>query len=93
MNDPNQSLPRISYEEMMACSVATSLDASGLRCPLPLLRAKQALRDLVTGELLRVIATDAGSIRDFYAFAEISGHRLEGFCERDGSYLYILRKK
>lgn len=93
MNDPHQQLPHIPYEELMARRVATAIDATGLRCPLPLLRAKQALRDLASGESLRLTATDAGSVRDFYAFAEISGHILEGFCEQDGCYLYVLRKK
>lgn len=93
MNDPNQQLPRIAYEEITTHVVTTDVDVSGLRCPLPLLRAKQALRELASGELLRVRATDAGSVRDFYAFTEISGHALEGFCEQDGCYLYLLRKK
>lgn len=93
MNDSDQQLPRVPYESIMACTVTTEVDASGLRCPLPLLRAKQALRDLVSGELLRLTATDAGSVRDFYAFAEISGHALESFCEKDGCYFYVLRKK
>ena len=53
--------------------VTCELDASGLRCPLPLLKAKQALRELVPGDLLRVLATDAGSVRDFQGFGRISG--------------------
>lgn len=92
-NDPNQQLPRISYVDIMAQSAAMSVDATGLRCPLPLLRAKQALRDLASGDRLRLIATDSGSVRDFQAFADISGHTLEGFCEAGGSYIYLLRKK
>lgn len=73
-------------------SVNQEVDASGLRCPLPLLKAKQALRDLAPGELLRVLATDAGSVRDFQAFARISGHELVGFAERDSMYCYLLKK-
>ncbi|QEY18962.1 sulfurtransferase TusA family protein [Cellvibrio sp. KY-GH-1] len=68
------------------------LDASGLRCPLPLLKAKQALRDLAPGAVLRVLATDSGSVRDFQAFAQISGHELVGFAERDATYCYLLKK-
>lgn len=77
----------------MGAVVAAVIDASGLRCPLPLLHAKQGLRNLTSGELLRVCATDSGSVRDFFSFAEISGHRLEAFCEADGVYIYLLRKK
>lgn len=72
--------------------VDCEVDASGLRCPLPLLKAKQALRDLAPGELLRVLATDAGSVRDFHAFAQISGHELVGFSERDTIFCYLLKK-
>lgn len=72
--------------------VTRELDASGLRCPLPLLKAKQALRDLAPGELLRVLATDAGSVRDFQAFAAISGHELVGSVERDAVFCYLLKK-
>lgn len=72
--------------------VQRELDTCGLRCPLPLLKAKQALRDLEVGELLRVLATDAGSVRDFQSFATISGHELVGFSERDAMFCYLLKK-
>ncbi len=68
------------------------LDVRGLRCPLPLLRAKQALRDMAPGERLRVLATDSGSVRDFHAFAKISGHSLESCDEEGGVYRYLLVK-
>lgn len=72
--------------------VTSELDASGLRCPLPLLKAKQALRDVAPGELLRVLATDAGSVRDFHSFAQISGHELIGFAEQNAVFCYLLKK-
>ncbi|WP_039911954.1 sulfurtransferase TusA family protein [Cellvibrio mixtus] len=72
--------------------VTAEVNAYGLRCPLPLLKAKQALRDLAVGEVLRVLATDAGSVRDFQAFANISGHELIGYIERDGAFCYLLKK-
>jgi TusA-related sulfurtransferase len=72
--------------------VDVSVDASQLRCPLPLLRAKQALRDMQAGQRLQVTATDSGSVRDFQAFAQLSGNRLESFCENQGVYTYILVK-
>jgi tRNA 2-thiouridine synthesizing protein A len=69
------------------------VDARGLRCPLPLLRAKQALRNLTTGALLQVITTDGASVRDFQAYARISGHKLEGFLDDTGKeFTFWLRK-
>ncbi len=72
--------------------VEAELDAKGLVCPLPLLKAKQALRKLPPGALLRVLATDAGSVRDFQAYANISGVELCGHAVRDAVYCYLLRK-
>lgn len=66
------------------------VDARGLRCPMPLLRAKQAMRDLDRGQRLLVLATDAGSERDFYAFADLAGHRIVEFKTKDGVYSYLL---
>jgi len=57
-------------------AIAREVDARGLMCPLPILRAKKALTDLQSGEVLRVIATDAGSVRDFQAFAKQTGNAL-----------------
>lgn len=68
------------------------LDASGLNCPLPLLKAKQALNRMQPSELLKVIATDAGSVRDFKAFTDQSDHSLlESFTE-DDRYIYLIRR-
>lgn len=68
------------------------LDTCGLDCPLPLLKAKQALNAMHSGEHLLVLATDAGSQRDFRVFAEQSGHRLLESSERDGVFRYVLEK-
>ncbi|TVQ70111.1 MAG: sulfurtransferase TusA family protein [Oceanospirillales bacterium] len=68
------------------------LDASGLNCPLPLLKAKQALNRMQPSQLLKVIATDAGSVRDFKAFTDQSDHSLlESFTE-DDRYIYLIRR-
>jgi TusA-related sulfurtransferase len=69
------------------------LDTCGLDCPLPLLKAKQQLNAMASGEILRVHATDPGSQRDFRVFAEQSGHALLESSERDGVFIYILRKR
>ncbi len=68
------------------------VDARELRCPLPLLRTKQALRDLPAGARVRVLATDAGSVRDLHAFVELAGHTMLSF-EQDGPvYTYLIKK-
>jgi tRNA 2-thiouridine synthesizing protein A len=69
------------------------LDVSGLNCPMPLLKAKQALNKLAGGALLRVIATDPGSVRDFEVFARQSGNALLESKQDDGRFEYLLRKK
>ncbi|MCB1706839.1 MAG: sulfurtransferase TusA family protein [Halioglobus sp.] len=68
------------------------VDATGLACPMPLLKAKRALNAMQAGQQLRVLATDQGSVRDFRVFAEQSGHLLLESGERDGVYTYLLQK-
>ncbi|RML33168.1 SirA-like protein [Pseudomonas syringae pv. atrofaciens] len=68
------------------------LDASGLNCPLPLLKAKMELNRLASGAVLKVIATDAGSQRDFRTFARLAGHELLHEEVDAGIYRYWLRK-
>lgn len=72
--------------------IAQTVDASGLNCPLPLLKAKQGLKQLSAGQCLKVIATDPGSVRDFKVFAELSGNRLLLVDNEGGTYRYILQK-
>ena len=68
------------------------LDASGLNCPLPLLKAKMELNELQSGAVLKVIATDAGSQRDFRTFAKLAGHALLREEDGAGIYRYWLKK-
>ena len=68
------------------------LDATGLECPMPLLKAKRALNGMVTGQRLRVLSTDQGSARDFRVFAEQSGHLLLESDEQAGVYIHLLEK-
>ena len=72
---------------------ALVLDVRGLNCPMPLLKAKKALNTLASAGLLRVLATDPGSVRDFEVFARQSGHALLESREEAGIYRYLLRKK
>lgn len=69
----------------MAIRFDKDLDARGLNCPLPILRAKKALNDMATGQILRVVTTDPGSVRDFNAFALQTGNELVSSTETDSS--------
>ncbi len=68
------------------------LDATGLNCPLPILRAKKALATLTTGQVLRVISTDPGSVKDFDAFAKQTGNTLVESRQEAGKYLFLIKK-
>lgn len=80
-------------KKFQAFSIDKQVDARGLNCPLPLLKARQALRDMTAGETLLVLATDAGSWRDFAAFAGQSGHVLLEAVEMDAVYYYLLQRR
>jgi len=69
------------------------VDARGLRCPLPILKAKKALNDMQTGEILRVMATDPGSVRDFNAFARQTGNALLAHEEKDMEFTFFICRK
>ena len=69
------------------------VDARGLNCPLPILRTKKALNDMVTGQCLRVLATDPGSVRDFLAFAKQTGNELVEHGEQDGEFWFVLKRR
>jgi len=68
------------------------LDATGLNCPLPILRAKKTLNKMNSGEVLRIIATDPGSVKDFAAFSKQTGNALLGSHEDNGKYYFLMRK-
>jgi len=69
------------------------LDLSGLICPLPLLKTKQSLNKMAAGQVVRVVATDPGSERDFQVFAQQSGNLLLQFEKQDYRFVYWLQKK
>ena len=68
------------------------LDATGLNCPLPILRAKKALTELSSCQILQIVATDPGSVKDFESFARQTGNELLESDEQDGKFYYLLRK-
>ena len=69
------------------------LDARGLNCPLPILKAKKALAEMISGQVLRVLATDPGAVRDFQAFAKQTGNQLLEQSESDQEFTFYMRRK
>ncbi len=71
----------------------TTLDAKGLNCPLPILRAKAAIKNVPPGGTLEVLATDPGAVADFDAFCRATGHELLESGEEDGVYRFVIKSK
>ena len=69
------------------------LDARGLNCPLPILRAKKALAEIGSGQVLKILSTDPGSVKDFQAFAKQTGNELMSSTEASGEYTFFMKKK
>lgn len=68
------------------------LDATGLNCPLPILRAKKSLASMGAGQVLHIIATDPGAVKDFEAFAKQTGNELLESSESDGKFHFLMKK-
>ncbi len=73
--------------------IQKEVDARGLNCPLPILKAKKALADMGSGDVLKVIATDPGSMRDFQAFARQTGNELVEQSSAGGEFVHLLRRR
>jgi tRNA 2-thiouridine synthesizing protein A len=73
--------------------ISKELDTRGLSCPLPILKAKKALNELNSGQLLKVLSTDAGSVRDFQAFAKQTGNELLEQQTQGSDFIHILRRR
>lgn len=69
------------------------LDTRGLNCPLPILKAKKALAEMASGEVLKVLSTDPGSTRDFQAFAKQTGHELVGQESAGAEFVHVLKRR
>lgn len=69
------------------------LDAKGLNCPLPILRCKKSLADMSTGQVLKIVATDPGAIKDFEAFAKQTGNELLSSAQAGGEFTFFMKKK
>ena len=68
------------------------LDATGMLCPLPVLKARKALKSIEAGDRLVILATDPGAVADFQSFCEAQGHSLLGWNETDGEYRFEIQK-
>jgi tRNA 2-thiouridine synthesizing protein A len=70
----------------------TLLDTRGLNCPLPVLRARKAMQKLAPGSVVRILATDPGTVKDFKAFCRATGHELLESLEQEGEFRFVIRK-
>ena len=73
--------------------ISKEIDTRGLNCPLPILKAKKALADMASGQLLKVLATDSGSLRDFQAFAKQTGNELVEQQTVGVEFIHVLRRR
>ena len=69
------------------------LDARGLSCPLPILKTKKSLSDMTSGQVLKVVSTDCGSVKDMQAFASQTGNTLVAQSEENKEYIFFMQKK
>jgi tRNA 2-thiouridine synthesizing protein A len=74
-------------------SVDTTVDARGLACPMPIVKTAQAVKGLASGQTLEVLATDAGSVKDFAAWSKTTGHEIVEQSVDGGVYRFVLRRK
>jgi len=74
-------------------NVDKELDARGLNCPLPILKTKKSLNGMTTGQILKIISTDCGSVKDMQAFAKQTGNELVSQAEENGEYIFLMKKK
>jgi tRNA 2-thiouridine synthesizing protein A len=77
----------------MTTAFDKELDARGLKCPLPILRTKKALSGMASGQVLRVVATDPGSVKDFQAFAKQTGNELLSHSAAQEEFTFFMKKK
>ncbi len=92
-NIDKQPLPEISIPDEPEKRIDKELDARGLTCPLPILRAKKAMNDMRTGETLRVLTTDHGSVKDFAAFCKQTGNNLLSQTEHNKEYEFLIERR
>jgi tRNA 2-thiouridine synthesizing protein A len=69
------------------------IDTRGLNCPLPILRTKKALGGVQSGQVLKIVSTDPGSVKDFQTFSKQTGHTLLQHSEANGEFIFLMKKK
>jgi len=74
-------------------NVDKEIDTRGLNCPLPILRTKKTLAEMTSGQILKVLATDPGSVRDFEAFSRQTGNELLSQSEESGEFIFFMKKR
>ena len=90
---PAQELLKIGASKDKRMHIDKELDTRGLNCPLPILKAKKALAEMSSGQLLRVVSTDPGSTRDFMAFAKQTGNELVEQQAEGGDFTHVLKRR
>ncbi len=78
---------------MSTLEIAQRVDARGLSCPMPIVKTAQAIKSMASGQLLEVLATDPGSVKDFDAWARTTGNPIVESSTTDGTFRFVLRKK
>ncbi len=79
--------------EALAVDFDQELDTRGLSCPLPILKTKKSLNDLASGQVLKIVATDPGSVKDMQAFSKQTGHALLSSEELNKTFIFFMKKK
>jgi tRNA 2-thiouridine synthesizing protein A len=74
-------------------AIDRTVDTRGLSCPMPILKAKKALNDMLPAQVLQVLATDSGAVRDFEYFCKHTGHQLMESTNSDGEYMFLIRRR
>src|ERR1700712_5338894 len=90
---PPGAIPKNKIPRKNTMNIAKELDTRGLNCPLPILKAKKALADMASGQLLRVVSTDSGSTRDFMAFAKQTGNELVEQSTAGADFIHVLKRR
>jgi tRNA 2-thiouridine synthesizing protein A len=90
---PYTKIANHSLTELHAMDFDKELDARGLNCPLPILRTKKALTDMISGQVLKIRATDPGSVKDFQAFSRQTGNPLLSSDAADAEFVFFMQKK
>jgi tRNA 2-thiouridine synthesizing protein A len=90
----HKNAPRpYNRREEVGMEISKELDARGLNCPLPILKAKKALAELASGDVLKVLATDPGSVRDFQAFSKQTGNELIEQNEENAVFVHFIKRR